>query len=351
MPARNKNIFKRQLVSFNPNFRIDTSSTLMGESGTDIYKIYAVTNTKDTQNSMSLSSSGLFSIYNDRTIEISGGAKNRQGREDIVIVGNSGNISITASQGMVRIHATDILIDAEKDIHFKAGRNINLVTGGGRIMLDGGRVDIEGSSGNLISQLGKDFTKLAFAGSFIGIDFIDNITGGIVSNVVNNVVDKVIPGGGLLGTVAGGLLGGGGLGSVVGNVAGGLLGGGGIGGAIGNVAGGLLGGGGIGGAIGDVAGGLLGGGGIGGAIGDVAGGLLGGGGIGGAIGDIAGGVLSGDIQGAVTNAVSGVLGSDTGNIIEGVLDGDFGGVLGDVGGLIGGSTGGTIGDIIGDIIS
>jgi hypothetical protein len=332
MPERKKNTWKRQLISFNPNFRIDTSAPLMGESGTDVYKIYAVTDRKDSQNSLSLSSSGLFSIHNDRTIEISAGAKNRQGREDIVIVGNSGNISITASQGMVRIHATDIMIDAERDIHFKAGRNINLVTGGGRIMFDGGRVDIEGSSGNLISQLGKDFTKLAFQGSFIGIDFIENITGPIVNNVINNVIDKVIPGGGLLGSVAGGLLGGGGLGSIVGNVAGGLLGGGGLGDIVGNVAGGLLGGGGL----GDI-------------VGDVAGGLLGGGGLGDIVGDVAGGVLSGDIQGAVTNAVSGVLGSDTGNIIGNVLDGDTKGILGDVGSFIGGNTGRTIGNILGDI--
>ena len=67
MAERNKNIFKRQLISFNPNFRIDTANPQMGQSGTDVYKIYGVTDSGDNQSSISLSSGGLFSIYNDHT--------------------------------------------------------------------------------------------------------------------------------------------------------------------------------------------------------------------------------------------------------------------------------------------
>ncbi len=76
MAERDKNIFKRQLISFNPNFRIDTANPQMGLSGTDVYKIYGVTDSGDNQSSISLSSGGLFSIYNDQTIQISGGSKN-----------------------------------------------------------------------------------------------------------------------------------------------------------------------------------------------------------------------------------------------------------------------------------
>ena len=191
MAERDKNIFKRQLISFNPNFRIDTANPQMGLSGTDVYKIYGVTDSGDNQSSISLSSGGLFSIYNDQTIQISGGSKNPEGREDVVIIGNNGNVSISAN-GMVRLYATNIMIEAEEDIHFKAGRNITMKSGAGRIMIDGHRVDIKGTSGNVPSLLGIDFTKRVFSGSFVGIDFIDNAVRGIVGTIVNTVVDAVL---------------------------------------------------------------------------------------------------------------------------------------------------------------
>lgn len=193
MAERSKNIFKRQLTSFNPNFRIDTANPQMGWTGTDVYKIYGVTDNGDNQSSISLSSGGLFSIYNDHTIQISGGTKNQEGREDVVIIGNNGNVSVSAN-GMVRIYATNIMIEAEQDIHFKAGRNISMKAGSGHIKIDGQRVDVEGTSGNMIALLGKDFTKRVFEGSFVGIDFIDGnpFVKNIVNNIVNNVLDKVI---------------------------------------------------------------------------------------------------------------------------------------------------------------
>lgn len=187
MAPRNKNNHKRQLISFNPNFRIDTANPEMGASGTDVYKIYGVTDNGDNQSSISLSSSGLFSIYNDRTIQISGGTENSKGGEDIVIIGKSGNVSISAD-GTVRIYATNIMVEAEEDIHFKAGRNINLKAGSGRVMLEGTRIDYKGTSGNLISALGKDFTKKVFEGSFVGIDFIDSTIGGIADTIVSTFI-------------------------------------------------------------------------------------------------------------------------------------------------------------------
>lgn len=190
MAERIQNIFKRQLISFNPNFRIDTANPQMGRTGTDVYKIYGVTDNGDNQSSISLSSGGLMSIYNDHSLQIVGGEKNDQGRDDIVIIGKNGNVSISAD-GIVRVYATNIMIEAEQDIHFKAGRNINMKAGAGRIMIDGQRVDVDGTSGNMISLLGKDFTKKVFEGSFVGIDFIDNLVSGVVNTVINTVIDTV----------------------------------------------------------------------------------------------------------------------------------------------------------------
>ena len=190
MAQREKNTFKRQLNSFNSNFRIDAANPQMGRTGTDVCKIYAVTDNKDNQASISLSSGGLMSIYNDHSLQIVGGEKNDQGRDDIVIIGKNGNVSISAD-GMIRIYATNIMIEAEQDIHFKAGRNISMKAGSGRIMIDGQRCDVKGSSGNLISAIGKDFTKKIFSGSFIGIDLIDNLIGDLADSVVDTVVDAV----------------------------------------------------------------------------------------------------------------------------------------------------------------
>lgn len=190
MAERDKNYFRRQLISFNPNFRIDTANPQMGRTGTDVYKIYGVSD-GGNQSSISLSSSGLFGIYNDGTIQISGGTKNDPGREDIVIIGKSGNVSITAD-GIVRIYATDIMIEAERDIQMKAGRNISIKGGAGRIMIDGQRVDVKGTSGNLIEKLGMDFTKKVFEGSKVGTDFINSTVAKLGLTVVNNVVDAII---------------------------------------------------------------------------------------------------------------------------------------------------------------
>jgi len=190
MAERNQNIYKRQLISFNPNFRIDTANPQMGLNGTDVYKIYGVTDNGDNQSSISLSSGGLFSVYNDHTIQISGGAKNEEGREDVVIIGNNGNVSISAN-GMIRLYATNIMIEAEEDIHFKAGRNISMMGGDGRVYVKGQRVDLKGTSGNIPSLLNMDFTSKVFEGSFVGLDFINSVVGGIVDTVVDNVLDKV----------------------------------------------------------------------------------------------------------------------------------------------------------------
>ena len=191
MAERNQNIYKRQLISFNPNFRIDTANPQMGLNGTDVYKIYGVTDSGDNQSSISLSSGGLFSVYNDHTIQISGGAKNEEGREDVVIIGNNGNVSISAN-GMIRLYATNIMIEAEEDIHFKAGRNISMMGGDGRVILKGQKVDIKGTSGNLPSLLNMDFTSKVFQGSFVGLDLINNLVSGVVNTVVDTVIDAVI---------------------------------------------------------------------------------------------------------------------------------------------------------------
>jgi hypothetical protein len=93
---------------------------------------------------------------------------------------------------MIRLYATNIMIEAEEDIHFKAGRNINMKSGSGRIVIDGQKVDLKGTSGNIPSLLSMDFTSRVFEGSFVGVDFINGAVSGIVSKVIDTVIDSVI---------------------------------------------------------------------------------------------------------------------------------------------------------------
>lgn len=185
MAEREQNIYKRQLISFNPNFRIDTANPQMGVSGTDVYKLYGVTD-DNKQSSISLSSSGFFSIYNDGTIQIVGGIKNEGPSEDVVIIGKNSNVSISAN-GSVRIKASSIMLEADNDIHLKAGRNIDIKSGSGRTLVQGNKIDLTAPTGSLIEELGKGFLSQVFIGSFVGDDFIKKFVGGLASTVVNAV--------------------------------------------------------------------------------------------------------------------------------------------------------------------
>jgi hypothetical protein len=184
----NQNIYKRQLISFNPNFRIDTANPQMGLSGSDVYKMYGVTD-DGNQSSISLSSSGKVSFLNDRTIEIVAGEKNEGKSVDIVIVGKNGDICITAERtGMVRIKANNIMLDADEDIHLKAGRSVNITSGSGRILMNGNKIDVSAISGTLVESMGQGFTSRVFKGSFVGADVLN----GLVGSILNTVVDKVL---------------------------------------------------------------------------------------------------------------------------------------------------------------
>jgi lipopolysaccharide assembly outer membrane protein LptD (OstA) len=158
----------------------------MGASGTDVYKLYAAT--QDTQSSISLSNSGRFSIKNDYSIEIISGYKSDGKNEDIVIAGLSGNVNIVSTHGTVRIKAANIILSADEDIMFKAGRNITLKSGSGRTLIQGNKVDVKGSTGTLIQALGEDFTTKVFSDSFVGADVLKGLFGGLVGTVIDTVL-------------------------------------------------------------------------------------------------------------------------------------------------------------------
>jgi hypothetical protein len=193
MAERSKNVYKRQLISFNPNFRIDSANPQMGGSGTDVYKIYGVTDDGETQSSISLSSGGNFEIFNDRKIVICGGTDHNGNEEDVLIIGKNGNVSVTAN-GLVRIRATSIMLEADEDIHLKAGRNVDISSGSGRTLLQGTQIDVAAPVGTLLEQFGAGFVQDVFADSFVGLDVITSILGqnSLLGGIANTVLNTVI---------------------------------------------------------------------------------------------------------------------------------------------------------------
>jgi len=183
-PTKNQNWQGRQVTSFGPKFRIDVANPQMGVNGTDVYTLYGVTDGKDVAIT-GLTEGGLYKIYNDKSIEIVAGQKN-SGGVDIMITGRNGDVCITAEKsGRVRIRAQNITLDADEDIDIVAGRNINLLSGSGRVFLKGTTVASDGIDGNLVPK-GATFGEIAFAGTFVGSDKITStFNGGVASNVAS----------------------------------------------------------------------------------------------------------------------------------------------------------------------
>ena len=120
-----------------------------------------------------LTEGGTYRIFNDKTIEIVAGQKNKEKQIDITISGQNGDVCITAMRnGAIRIKGKNVVVEAVEDLDMKAGRNINLNAGSGRVLLNCNKADIEGLTGTLIEKITSTFGMEVFKGSFVGADLI-----------------------------------------------------------------------------------------------------------------------------------------------------------------------------------
>jgi cation transport ATPase len=104
---------------------------------------------------------------------------------DIVISGRNGDVCITAEKnGRVRIRAQNIMIDADEDVDIKAGRNITLDAGSGRVLLKGNKLDANGLTGNLVPE-GTSFGEVVFNGTFVGQDIVKAAFSGPTSGITS----------------------------------------------------------------------------------------------------------------------------------------------------------------------
>jgi len=180
-PFDKQNWQGRSITSFGPKFRLDMNNPQMGCNGTDVYNLYGVTNNNDVQVT-GLTEGGSYRIYNDRSIEIIAGQKSESNGVDIIISGRNGDVCITAEKnGRVRIRAQNIMIDADEDVDIKAGRNIILESGSGRVLIKANKADCDSLDGNLAPK-GTSFGEIVFAGTYVGSDIItQTFRGGIAS--------------------------------------------------------------------------------------------------------------------------------------------------------------------------
>ena len=106
--------------------------------------------------------------------------------QDITITSLKGGIQITANgNGQVKISAPNILLSADNDIDIQAGQNVNINAKGGKVEIGGAKATVTALLGNLPEGLGINFAKNAFAGSFVGPDFLADKLGGALPELAD----------------------------------------------------------------------------------------------------------------------------------------------------------------------
>lgn len=185
--TKNLNFEARDYISIGPKFKIDVSNPQESSDGPSVYQIYSYTNDNDIHLE-TFNESGAFKIFNSKGIEIIAGATGSEGNVDICITGMGGDITITAMKdGAVKIKAKTVMIESLEDLDLKAGRNLNLNAGSGRILMKANKIDQVALTGNAIFDT---FGKRAFMLSPVGAEYIDDVfLGGIdVIGAVSNII-------------------------------------------------------------------------------------------------------------------------------------------------------------------
>ena len=168
--AHTKNYEARLYETWGPQCRIDVNNPDIGLDGKCVYQFYTFNDDNDIHLE-AFTETGSYKLINDRGIEIAAGAKGSEGNVDICITGTGGDVWITAMKnGTVKIKGKNIMIEALEDVDIKAGRNINLTNGSGRIVLKANKIDMETFSGNISGA--QSFTNRAFAPTPLGADII-----------------------------------------------------------------------------------------------------------------------------------------------------------------------------------
>lgn len=177
----NQNIELRSYDSFGPNFSFSISDPQMNGDGPSIAGFYAYTENKDVDLKL-FSESGIYHQHNDKCIEMITGTKNSAKDVSFVLATVNGDITITCmNNGNVKIKGQNIMIQADEDIDLKAGRNCNIVSKNGKVLMDGQSVDVNGLTGNMVEMTTGSWLQRVTDGSYVGLDFLK--TAGAVTGI------------------------------------------------------------------------------------------------------------------------------------------------------------------------
>jgi len=170
--TRDINWEARSYWKLGPNFGLDIKNPQLGLDGPDVYSFYATTDNGDQHTFGVTNGSGLFHIYNDKSIEIVAGQTNSGGGVDIQITSKNGDITITAEKnGNIRIRGKNITLDADLDVNISAGRNVN-INAPKRFVVQTVQADVSAKTGNLAPKGTSTGERIYPAGSPVGDDCV-----------------------------------------------------------------------------------------------------------------------------------------------------------------------------------
>jgi len=154
---------RRVIDSRGGHFRIETGSPRVGRDGPEPTKIYSSNDNGEVFLIAHGHGSGLGRIACDKSIEINAGDKNDPNSIDIRVCAATGDITISAPRGRIRMQAKDFMFSADRDIDFNAGRNINMHPGVGRFYVKANTAQVQAKRGNMVPEsYGAKVTKNSF---------------------------------------------------------------------------------------------------------------------------------------------------------------------------------------------
>ena len=227
--SEKKNWERRTLLSHGSKFRVDVNNPTVTPGGEAVYTVFSVTDDED-KSMVAHDQSGKFMLHNDKTVEIVGGSKSAESGVDVVISGRSGDVWITADKnGNVKVRGKNVIIQADEDIDLQAGRNVNISSGSGRVLIKGNTLEKTGLKGNLLppedqwafrvfentglpagafAALSSPFGGIADLAQSVAANpsSFGGLVGGAIGGAISGSVGDLIPGdvGGLVSSVIGG---------------------------------------------------------------------------------------------------------------------------------------------------
>ena len=189
-----QNSESRVLDIFGPNFLIESNGAV-GVAGQLKYQIYSVTN-DGVIYQQALYDSGLASINAEKTLEIQTGFKNKAKDISFTLMTHHGDVAVNADNGMIRLKARNIVIDATNQLSLQANKiQIGHVQPGKTqdFQVTSTRVDLgRPKRGNMCKVLKTCATTLSFAKSLTPFSSggIAGIAAGAIGGPVAGAVAK-----------------------------------------------------------------------------------------------------------------------------------------------------------------